>query len=168
MKRFAFFCLAFTLGCPQIVQGQPPQGPKPTTQQTATKTVLTSAGAQTVMVAAIRTANANGWGSSIAITDEGGRLLAFHRTDGAPIGTIDVARRKAETAIKFREPTAMLGRLVEQGGVAMLTLGDFVAVPGGYPIMVEGQLVGAIGVSGGMSGEDDIIARAGLDALGSK
>jgi glc operon protein GlcG len=168
MKRFAFFCLAITLACPQIALGQPAQGPKPTTEQTTTKIILTSAGAQAIIAAAVRAANANGWGSSIAITDESGLLIAFHRTDGAPIGTIDVARRKAETAVKFQAPTAMLGGLVQKGGVAMLTLGDFVAVPGGYPIMADGQLIGAIGVSGGMSGEDDIIARAGLDARGSK
>ena len=67
------------------------------------------------------------------------------------MGTIDVARRKAETAIKFKAPTEFLQKMVGQGGAAMLTLGDYVAVVGGYPIIVNGEVVGAIGVSGAAS-----------------
>jgi glc operon protein GlcG len=126
---------------------------------------LSSAGAAKVLAAALLEANRHGWASSIAIVDAAGHLLAFQRTDGAPMGTIDVARRKAESSIKFKAPTEFLQKMVGQGGPAMLTLGDYVAVVGGYPISVNGEVVGAIGVSGGMAGEDEVIAKAGLAAL---
>ena len=160
----AFAVLAATASAQMAPAPKP--GPRPTTDPVAARPVLSSAGAKTVMAAAIATADENGWGASIALVDDGGRLLAFHRTDGAPIGTIEVAQGKAETAIRFKLPTAFLQKMVAQGGPAMLTLGKMVAVTGGYPIVRDGQVVGAIGVSGGMSGEDDIIAKAGLAAIG--
>lgn len=129
--------------------------------------MLSSAGAAKVLAAAVTEANRHNWGSSIAIVDAAGHLLAYQRTDGAPLGTIDVARRKAETSIKFKAPTEFLQKMVSQGGAAMLTLGDYVAVVGGYPITVNGEVVGAIGVSGGMAGEDEVVAKAGLAALGA-
>jgi len=144
---------------------EPAKGPIPTTQPTTAHVTLSSAGARLVMDAAVRLADGNGWGSSIAIVDNAGRLLAFHRTDGAPVGTIDVAQGKAFTALKFRMPTQAVQDMVAKGGPAMLTLGDMVAVVGGYPIVRNGEVIGAIGVSGGMAGEDEIVAHAGLAAL---
>jgi glc operon protein GlcG len=144
---------------------EPAKGPIPTTQPTVARTTLSSAGARRVIDAAVQLADANGWGSSIAVVDNAGRLLAFHRTDGAPIGTIDVAQGKAFTALKFRMPTQAVQDMVGKGGPAMLTLGEMVAVVGGYPIVRNGEVIGAIGVSGGMAGEDEIVAHAGLSAL---
>ena len=158
-------CAAIGMAATQGAIAQPKPGPKPTTAPTVSRSVLSSAGTQAAMAAAVAEATKNGWPASIAIVDDSGRLLAFHRTDGAPMGTIDVARRKAETSIKFKMPTEFLGQMVQQGGPAMLTLGDFVAVPGGYPIMAGGEVIAAIGVSGGMAGEDDIIAKAGIAAI---
>lgn len=145
-------------------QAQPKPGPKPTTAPVANVPVLSSAGVTAVMDAAVKVARDNGWGSSIAVVDNAGRLLAFHRTDGAPIGTIDTATGKALTAVMFKAPTAMISQMVSQNA-AMATIPGVVAVPGGYPIMRDGQVIGAIGVSGGMAGEDDIIAKAGMAAL---
>lgn len=148
----------------QPLSAEPRPGPKPTSAPVQNLPVLSSAGTQAIMSAAMAKANANGWGSSIAIVDNAGRLLAFHRTDGAPIGTIDTAIGKATTAIMFKAPSAMISQMVSQNA-AMATIPGVVAVPGGYPIVRDGQVIGAIGVSGGMAGEDDIIAKAGTDAL---
>lgn len=144
---------------------QPKPGPKPTTAPVANLPVLSGAGAQAAIAAAVKTATDNGWGSSIAVVDNAGRLLAFHRTDGAPLGTIDVAQGKALTAIKFKAPTDFIAQMVSKSA-ALATIPDIVAVPGGYPILKDGQVIGAIGVSGGMAGEDDIIAKAGIAAVG--
>lgn len=153
-----------TVAALQPAVAQPKPGPKPTTALTVSQPVLSSAGAQAVMAAAIGEATKNGWGSSIALVDNAGRLLAFHRTDGAPMGTIDTAVGKATTAIMFKAPTAMISQMVSQSA-AMATIPGVVAVPGGYPIVQNGQVIGAIGVSGGMAGEDDVIAKAGMAAL---
>jgi len=148
----------------QPLAAQPKPGPKPTTAPSFSQPILSSAGAQRVMTAAINEATKNGWGSSIAVVDNAGRLLAFHRTDGATIGSIDTAHGKATTAIMFKAPTAMISQMVSQSA-AMATIPGIVAVPGGYPIMQGNDVIGAIGVSGGMAGEDDIIAKAGMAAL---
>lgn len=148
----------------QFAVAQPKPGPKPTTAPTVSVPVLSSAGAQAVMAAAVGEATRNGWGASVALVDNAGRLLAFHRTDGAPMGTIDTALGKATTAIMFKAPTSMISQMVSQSA-AMATIPGVVAVPGGYPIMQNGQVIAAIGVSGGMAGEDDIIAKAGMAAV---
>lgn len=148
----------------QPLAAQPKPGPRPTAEPILNQPVLSSAGVRTVMAAAIAKATENGWGSSIAVVDNAGRLLAFHRTDGAPIGTIDTAIGKATTAIMFKAPTAMISQMVSQNP-GMATVPGVVALPGGYPIVQNGQVIGAIGVSGGMAGEDDIIAKAGMAAL---
>lgn len=167
MKTFydAALCVAAVLAAAQGAVAQPKPTPRPTTAPTLNRAVLSSAGAQAAMTAAMDEANRHGWLASIAIVDDSGRLLAFRRTDGAPIGTIEVARRKAETSIKFKMPSELIGKMVQQGGPAMLTLGDLVAVAGGYPIMANGEMIGAIGVSGGMATEDAAIAKAGIAAL---
>ncbi|WP_298670605.1 heme-binding protein [uncultured Sphingomonas sp.] len=164
MLKFAGATLLAVSALQPLAAAEPKQGPKPTSAPVQNLPVLSSAGVQAVMNAAITKAASNGWGSSIAVVDNAGKLLAFHRTDGAPMGTIDTALGKANTAIMFKAPTSMISQMVAQSA-AMATIPGVVAVPGGYPIMYNGQVIGAIGVSGGMAGEDDIIAKAGMDAL---
>lgn len=166
MLKYGGAALLAAAAVQPLAAAEPKQGPKPTTAMVQNLPVLSSAGARAVMDAAIARATSNGWGSSIALVDNAGKLLAFHRTDGAPMGTIDTAIGKATTAIMFKAPTAMISQMVSQNA-AMGTIPGVVAVPGGYPIMRDGQVIGAIGVSGGMAGEDDIIAKAGMDAIQS-
>ncbi|WEK43968.1 MAG: heme-binding protein [Candidatus Sphingomonas colombiensis] len=162
--KYASAALLAACALQPLAAAEPKQGPKPTTAPVQSLPVLSSVGVQAVMNAAIAKATSNGWGSSIAVVDNAGKLLAFHRTDGAPMGTIDTALGKATTAIMFKAPTAMISQMVSQNA-AMATIPGVVAVPGGYPITYNGQVIGAIGVSGGMAGEDDVIAKAGMDAL---
>lgn len=164
-------CLALAAGAlgagAALAQPAPMQVPPAQQHAGATfqKAALSSKGAQAVLAAAVAEATKRQWGMSIAVVDESGRLLGFQRTDGAPMGTIDVAQGKAVTAIKFKMPTSFVQDMVSKGGAAMLTIGGITAVTGGYPIVVDGQVVGAIGVSGGLGGEDDITAKAGLAGL---
>lgn len=156
--------LALAAGVAQAQTPPPMQVPK--AAQAAgpvlSKSSLSAKGADAILDAAVAEAVKNQWGMSIAIVDESGRLLAFRRTDGAPMGTIDVAQGKAVTAIKFKMPTRFVQEIVSKGGSAMLTIKDIVAITGGYPIESGGQIIGAIGVSGGLGDEDDRTAQAGL------
>lgn len=129
---------------------------------TLAKASISARGAQKILAAAADAAAKNHWGMSIAVVDDSGRLVAFLKMDGAPMGTIDVAQGKAVTAIKFKLPTKVVQDLVSRGGSAMLTIGGITALTGGYPIEDKGQIVGAIGVSGGLGDEDDRTALAGL------
>jgi glc operon protein GlcG len=129
---------------------------------------ISLAGAKKVVAAAEAEAVKNGWALTFTIVDDGGRLVYFVRMDGAPLGTIEASRGKAETAIKFRAPTKMVQDMVAQAGPAILSAGEITALAGGYPIMADGKLIGAIGVSGGFRGEDDAAAAAGLKAIEKK
>lgn len=161
--------LAFALAAGAANAQTPPPMQVPKAAQAPgpvlTKGSLSAKGAETVLNAAVAEAVKNQWGMSIAIVDESGRLLAFRRTDGAPMGTIDVSQGKAVTAIKFKMPTRFVQELISKGGSAMLTIKDITAVTGGYPIEANGQVIGAIGVSGGLGDEDDRTAQAGLSAF---
>jgi uncharacterized protein GlcG (DUF336 family) len=124
--------------------------------------------AKKIVAAAEAEAVKNGWSLSISVVDEAGKLVHFVRMDEAPLGTIDVSRGKAETAVNFRMPTKALGEVVGQGASGLLSVKGMIALPGGVPILIDGKLVGAIGVSGGMRGEDDLAAAAGLKVLATK
>ncbi|MGR3906422.1 heme-binding protein [Burkholderia sp. SR8] len=105
-------------------------------------------------------------GVSIAIVDAGANLLAFIRTDDCLLGAIDLAQRKALTAVRFRTPTAALGALSGAGPLRGIehSHGGLVTFGGGEPLVDgNGRCVGAIGVSGGSVEQDDAIARHGRD-----
>jgi len=123
------------------------------------------AAAKKVMAAAEAEATKNNWGVSIAIVDSGGNLLMLHRLDNAQLSSIRIAESKARTAVEFRRPTKALEDAVAGGGVGlrMLTFGACVA-EGGVPIIVDGKVVGAIGVSGVASHQDAQVAFAGAAA----
>ncbi len=131
----------------------------------ATKKALTLEAAKEIAAAAQAHAEANNWKVNIAILDEGANLLYFERTLGVQIGSIDVALMKAESAAKFKRPTkkAFGDAIGGKPGLAMLP-GGF-AVEGGLPLMHDGEILGAIGVSGVTSEQDGQIAQAAVDAL---
>jgi glc operon protein GlcG len=128
---------------------------------------ITLEAAKRVMEAAETEANANGWPMVIAIVDTGGHLIMLHRIDHAQNGSVDIARRKAETAVNFKRPTKVFEDAVAQGGMhlRMLAMGTLLPLEGGLPIVQDGKVVGAIGVSGMQSTQDAQVARAGLAAL---
>lgn len=111
----------------------------------------------------------NGWPVVIAIVDCGGNLVLLHRLDDTQIGSIEIAQAKARTANNFRRPSKEFEDLVAGGGVGLRTLAMPGAAPleGGLPIIVDGKIVGAIGVSGARSFQDAQVAQAGIEALTS-
>jgi glc operon protein GlcG len=128
---------------------------------------ITLEAAKRVAAAAEAEANANDWPMVIAIVDTGGHLILLHRIDHAQNGSVDIARRKAETAVNFKRPTKVFEDAIAQGGMhlRMLAMGNLLPLEGGLPILEDGKVVGAIGVSGMQSTQDAQVARAGLAAL---
>jgi uncharacterized protein GlcG (DUF336 family) len=131
----------------------------------ATKRALTLEIAKEMSAAAEAEAVRNNWNVVIAIVDDGGRLMHLVRRDGTQYGSIEVAQDKARTAIAFRRPTKAFEDAIAGGRNAILGLGGATPVEGGLPIVVDGEMVGAIGVSGATSSQDAQVAKAGVDAL---
>jgi uncharacterized protein GlcG (DUF336 family) len=125
---------------------------------------LTYEGAARILAAAVAKANEINAPQCIAVTDEGGHLLAFGRTDGGKVLSIDSALAKARTAASSRVPTGGMSAELARG-LAFATGGKVTNLPGGLPIVVDGHLVGAIGVGSGTGEEDIAVASAGIGAL---
>jgi glc operon protein GlcG len=131
-----------------------------------TKRALTLDDARRMLQAARAEAEQRRWNVSIAVVDDGGFLLALERMDGAPLPSAEIATRKAWTAALLRLPTKTLEDVVKDRP-ALVGFPGQLRVQGGLPVQVEGECVGAVGVSGVASHEDEQIARAGLAVLGS-
>jgi len=130
---------------------------------------LTLEGAKVIMEAAEERARQIGVDMDIAVVDAGTKLLCFHRMDAAKITSIDVAINKAFTAAGSRLPTSQYASVAGPGGKAfgihVSNRGRFMIFGGGLPIIVEGQVIGAIGCSSGTVEQDTDVAQAGIDAL---
>ncbi len=133
--------------------------------QLADKKGLTLAAAKKMAAAAEAEAVKNNWRVVIAIVDDGGHLIYLQRTDETQIGSIDIAIGKAHTSVALKRPTKAVEDIIAGGRNAFLGVRGVTPLQGGLPIMVDGKLVGAIGVSGVTSQQDEQIAKAGLDAL---
>lgn len=123
------------------------------------------AGAEIVLEAAMREAGRRGVAVTIAVLDHGGSLVALRRMDGVHIGTVTVAQAKAATVVNYRRPSAALHAGLAGGNMALLTLPDLVALPGGLPLLSGGSTVGSVGVSGAAPDVDEAIAAAGTEAF---
>ena len=130
-------------------------------------TAMTLEQAKKVMEAAEKEAAKNGWPMVIAIVETGGHLVMLHKMDQAQLGSVTIARLKAETALHFRRPTKLFEDSIAGGGAALRTLAmpNVLPLEGGVPIIKEGKVIGAIGVSGMQSSQDAEVARAGIAAL---
>ena len=126
---------------------------------------LTFADCEKIAAAALAEARRNNWVVSIAILDDGGHLLHFVRMDGASPATATISVEKARTAAVTRRTSGMWEERIKQGRTSMLKMPGILPVQGGVPIMVDGSCVGAVGVSGVQSHEDEQIAQAGINAL---
>lgn len=136
-------------------QAPPPYGPSITLEQ-----------AKKAMAGAEAEAMKNNWPVVIAILDSGGNLVMLQRLDNAQWGSVDIAKEKARSAVALRRPTKVLQDLVAQGGanLRLLNIG-YSVLEGGIPIVMDGKIIGSIGVSGVTSQQDAQIAQAGIDAL---
>lgn len=133
--------------------------------QMVDKKAMSLEAARRIAAAAEAEAVRNKWNVVIAIVDDGGQLLYLQRMDGAQYGSIDVAIQKARTSAAFRRPTKVFEDAIAGGRTAILSLDQALALEGGLPIVHNGQVVGAIGVSGVTSQQDGQIAKAGTEAL---
>lgn len=122
-------------------------------------------GAQRAIAAAAAEARQRGWNVSIAVVDPAGELVGFLRLDGAAYSSVDISRAKARTAARFRRPTQALDSALTAGRLALLSFEGVTPVEGGVPIVVNGEVVGAVGVSGATSAQDAQVARAGVAAV---
>ncbi|WP_298829972.1 heme-binding protein [uncultured Piscinibacter sp.] len=131
------------------------------------KPTLTLEDVKRIAAAAEAEALAHHWAVSIAVVDDGGHLLWLQRLDGAAPISAQIAPNKARTSALGRRESRIYEEMINQGRVSFLSAPGLEALlEGGVPIMVEGQCVGAVGVSGVKSSEDAQIARAGIAALG--
>ncbi len=137
--------------------------------QVAEKKGLTLDGARQVIAAAkAEAARLNAPGGVIAVVDEGGNLMALERLDGTFAAGANISIGKARTSALFKRPTKVFEDIVNKGRTTMVALNDFTPLQGGVPIMVDGQIVGAVGVSGAASApQDEELAIAGANALSS-
>jgi uncharacterized protein GlcG (DUF336 family) len=145
-----------------VASAQTPPPPPP-----AYGAPITLEQAKKVMAGAEAEAKKNNWGMAIIILDTGGHAVMMQRLDGTQLGSIDVAKDKAWSAVAFRRPTKAFEDAVSQGGANLRLLRVTGASPieGGIPLMADGKIIGSIGVSGGTAPQDGQVAKAGVDAL---
>ena len=123
--------------------------------------------AKKAAAAAAAEARKNNWNMSIAVTDINGELVYLEKMDATQTGSVKVSLAKARSAALYKRPTKVFQDAVAAGGAGLRILGLEGAVPvdGGFPIVMDGKIVGAIGVSGAAGDQDAQCAKAGVDAL---
>ena len=126
--------------------------------------MLTLDGAKNIVAAAEAEAKKNNWNLAYAIVDAAGGLVLFHKGDGARPSNVDFAIAKARTAARYQRETRLLDSTVAAGRIQFLA-SDAFPLEGGVPIIVEGQTIGAVGISGATSAQDAQVAKAGIAAL---
>jgi uncharacterized protein GlcG (DUF336 family) len=151
---FAFALSLFALGA--LAQAPLPYG-MPVSLDNAKKAAAATAAE----------ARKNGWFMGIAVVDTNGDLIYFERMDNTQVGSVLIAIRKAQTATKFKRPSKVFQDNLAKGDAFTYLLGLEGAMPvqGGLPIVADGKIVGAIGVSGATGDQDSQCAQAGIDAL---
>ena len=132
-----------------------------------TRPMLTLEDCKKISSAAEAEAKKNSWNVCIAVLDDGGHLLHLVRMDGATPANSRIAIEKGRTAAESRRSTANWEERIKAGRNSILRMPGITPIQGGLPIVIDGHCVGAVGVSGVQSHEDEQIAKAGIDSLGS-
>lgn len=153
----AAFMLSLVAALPAAAQQNPPPYGAPITLETAKK----------VMAGAEAEAVKNNWNVYVVVVDSGGNIVMLHRFDNAQLGSLVLAKGMAQTALDFKLPTKALEDAISAGGsgLRLTTLNNITPIEGGLPIVSDGKIVGAIGVSGVLSSQNAQVARAGIQAL---
>jgi len=155
-----FAIVAGSASAPALAQqpaaATPPYGPP-----------ITLDDAKRAMAAAELEAAKNSWQVAITILDSGGNLVMFHKIDNTQLASIGASEGKARTALTFKRPSKALDDAIAAGGAGLrlLAVKDITPLERGLPILVDGKIVGAIGVSGALSSQDAQVAKTGADAL---
>lgn len=131
----------------------------------ANRMALTLEVAKQISAAAEAEAVKNNWTVAIAIVDEGGHLVHLAKLDNTQYGSIDVAIQKAQTSAAFKRATKVFEDAIAAGRNAIIGLKGALPLEGGLPIIHDGKVIGAVGVSGMKSTEDGQVAKAGVDAM---
>lgn len=133
--------------------------------QLATKKSMTLAAAKQIAAAAEAEAVKNNWTVVIAVVDDGANLVYLQKADNTQIGSIEIAQEKAKTSVRLKRPTKALEDVVLGGRNTVLKAPGVLPIEGGLPLMIDGVVVGAIGVSGVTSQQDGVVAAAGAAAF---
>jgi len=135
--------------------------------QVMQKKTLNLEGAKRVIAAAQAEARKNNATGVVAVVDDGGNLIALERLDGTFAAGANISIGKARTAVLFKKPTKFFEDVIKNGRTAMVTIENFTPLQGGIPILVDGQVVGGVGVSGAASAQqDEELAIAGAASVG--
>jgi len=155
MKLRTILAIALAVSCAAIAHAQAPMPYGPS---------ITADVAKKLAAPAIAEAKKNNWTMAVAIVDTAGNLVYFEKMDGTQTGSANVSIEKARSAVLFKRPTKFF--VINKGRTAMTTLNDFTPLQGGIPIIVDGQIIGAVGVSGAATAQqDEELAIAGAHAL---
>lgn len=175
MHRIAALSLVLGLACgPVRAQALEPPKPPPAAGGTPDKipfglpygAPIGLDQAKVVLGAAEAEAKKRGWPMNVAVVDTHGDLVQFARLDGAQLASIEIAQRKARTAARWRRESRVFYNGYLAGSTYFATLDpELAAAPGGFPLVVDGRVVGAVGCSGGTGDQDSVICGAGVEAL---
>jgi uncharacterized protein GlcG (DUF336 family) len=159
----SLICTSVAIGIDAWAQQPPPPaaGPAPAPYGTP----ITLEQAKKVAAGAEAEAKRNNWNMVIAIAEPSGSLVYLQKMDGAPYASVNVSPDKARSAAMFRNPTKAFEDRLAAGQSYILALRGAMPVEGGLPIVVDGRMIGAIGISGGSAQQDGIAAKAGTEAL---
>ena len=127
--------------------------------------------AHNAIMAAVTEAKKHNWKMAVSVVDPAGNLIAHVTMDGTQYASIAISQAKARTAALFRRPSGAFQTAINNGGpngLSLLALSGGVASEGGFPIVIDGKLIGAIGCSGGIFTQDAATCKGGLEALGVK
>lgn len=163
----AFVIAAAGTVIPASAQQPPPPAAPAATVMPPYGLAITLEQAKRAMAAAELEAAKNSWQVAITILDSGGNLVMFHKLDNAQLSAVTVSEGKARTALEFKRPSKTLDDAIAAGGpgLRLLALKNITPIEGGLTILVDGKIIGAIGVSGALSSQDAMVAKAGADAL---
>jgi uncharacterized protein GlcG (DUF336 family) len=164
----AFALAAGSAMVPGLVPALAQQAPAPSSPSSLPYGLpITLDQAKRAMAAAELEAAKNSWQVAITILDSGGNLVMFHKVDNAQLSAVTTSEGKARTALEFKLPSKALDDAIANGGAGMrlLALKDITPLQGGILAVVDGKIIGAIGVSGALSAQDEQVAKAGADAL---
>jgi glc operon protein GlcG len=167
MRPLPLIALAAIFGAvPLAVRAQQP-APMPSPQMMLPYGPITLAQARKIAAGAEAEAVKNKWPVVICVVDSGAHLVLLERLDDTQLGSVDVAQDKARSAVLFRRPTKSFQDSLAAGGdgARVLKLPGAMPVEGGVPLVREGRIIGAIGVSGVTSAQDGVVAAAGAAAI---
>jgi len=151
-SRVLLGVVAATFACTALAQDKRPEyGPSVTVTQ-----------AKKIAAGVLAECAKNGWNVAVAIVDTHGYLVYFERMENTQYASMDIAIGKAKSAATYRRPTRAFADAINKGGPATATLPAVFASPGGVPIMVDGKVTGAAGVSGVTGDQDEQCAKAGM------